>query len=370
MRAALIYPFLLTGLLAGGATLAQDNPDTAPPVVSTEAPEPSALPAADSGAAAPVVITDAPPAVPAPDATGQDPSASAPAGAAPETAAPAEATTAPVSAAETGEAARPDHRGEHERGPGHGRRGGGQQGAAPGDASAAAPAPLAAHSVKLDALFWDAHWIVQAVMVGLAVAAFAALVILIHKMVEFSFAFAGLRRAAKVLTSASDLHIATAALQGRKGPAAEIIRAADEELRLAEAEPDLIPGTRERTDAAAGRIEAGAAQKLRAGTGILASIGSLAPFVGLFGTVFGIMNSFIAIAETKTTNLAVVAPGIAEALLATAIGLAAAIPAVAIYNICTRRLATYRHQLNDIAAAAARLQSHALDRLAAAAARA
>ena len=78
------------------------------------------------------------------------------------------------------------------------------------------------------------------------------------------------------------------------------------------------------------------------GTGVLATIGATAPFVGLFGTVWGIMNTFIGISRSQTTNLAVVAPGIAEALLATACGLAAAIPAVVIYNHFSRRIAGYR----------------------------
>ncbi|MCG7548769.1 tonB-system energizer ExbB [Pseudoalteromonas sp. Of7M-16] len=87
---------------------------------------------------------------------------------------------------------------------------------------------------------------------------------------------------------------------------------------------------------------------LTQGTGSLASIGSTAPFIGLFGTVWGIMNSFIGIATTNTTNLAVVAPGIAEALLATAAGLVAAIPAVLMYNHFTRNIALYRKQLNAL----------------------
>jgi len=99
------------------------------------------------------------------------------------------------------------------------------------------------------------------------------------------------------------------------------------------------------------------------GTGLLASIGALGPFIGLFGTVFGIMNSFLAIAATKTTNLAVVAPGIAEALLATAIGLAAAIPAVLIYNLLGRRIAAFRLRLGDLATTVETQQSRELDRL-------
>ena len=95
---------------------------------------------------------------------------------------------------------------------------------------------------------------------------------------------------------------------------------------------------------------------------MLATIGATAPFVGLFGTVWGIMNSFIGISKAQTTNLAVVAPGIAEALLATAIGLVAAIPAVVIYNIFARRIGAYRALLADLSAEILRLVSRELDR--------
>jgi biopolymer transport protein ExbB len=95
---------------------------------------------------------------------------------------------------------------------------------------------------------------------------------------------------------------------------------------------------------------------------VLATIGSTAPFVGLFGTVWGIMNSFIGISNAHTTNLAVVAPGIAQALLATAFGLAAAIPAVMIYNALARQTAQYRASLGDASAQVMRLVSRDLDR--------
>ena len=101
------------------------------------------------------------------------------------------------------------------------------------------------------------------------------------------------------------------------------------------------------------------------GTGVLATIGATAPFVGLFGTVWGIMNSFIGISKSQTTNLAVVAPGIAEALLATAFGLAAAIPAVVIYNVFSRQIAAYRALLADASAEVLRLVGRDLDRAAA-----
>src|SRR5690606_21792820 len=121
-------------------------------------------------------------------------------------------------------------------------------------------------------------------------------------------------------------------------------------------------GLKERVASHLGRIEAQAARRMSAGTGLLATIGSTAPFVGLFGTVWGIMNAFIGISEAQTTNLAVVAPGIAEALLATALGLVAAIPAVVIYNHFARAIGAYRAQLADVSAAVLRLVSRDLSR--------
>ena len=124
-------------------------------------------------------------------------------------------------------------------------------------------------------------------------------------------------------------------------------------------------GVKERIASRLERIEAATARRVTRGTGVLATIGSTAPFVGLFGTVWGIMNSFIGISKSHTTNLAVVAPGIAEALLATALGLAAAIPAVVIYNVFSRSIAAYRLLLGDASAAVMRLVSRDLDRLSA-----
>jgi len=98
------------------------------------------------------------------------------------------------------------------------------------------------------------------------------------------------------------------------------------------------------------------------GTSVLATIGATAPFVGQFGTVWGIMNSFIGTSREHTTNLAVVAPGIAKALLATAFGLAAPIPAAVIYNVFARSISGYRALLGDAAAALLRLVSRDLDR--------
>ena len=121
-------------------------------------------------------------------------------------------------------------------------------------------------------------------------------------------------------------------------------------------------GIKERVGSRLQRIELAHARQLRGGTGLLATIGATAPFVGLFGTVWGIMNSFVGIAQANTTNLAVVAPGIAEALLATALGLVAAIPAVVIYNHLSRQLAALRGDSGDLSACVQQLVSRDLDR--------
>jgi biopolymer transport protein ExbB len=141
-----------------------------------------------------------------------------------------------------------------------------------------------------------------------------------------------------------------------------LIDAARTELRLSHDAHDPV-GIKERVASRLERIELAHARQLRTGVGLLASIGAIAPFVGLFGTVWGIMNSFIGIAHANTTNLAVVAPGIAEALLATALGLVAAIPAVVIYNHFTRVLAGIRGLLGDLSAGVQQLVSRDLDRL-------
>jgi biopolymer transport protein ExbB len=96
-------------------------------------------------------------------------------------------------------------------------------------------------------------------------------------------------------------------------------------------------------------VQAEVGEELSTGMGIFATVGSIAAFVGLFGTVWGIMNSFIGIAQTQTTNLAVVAPGIAEALFATGIGLFAAVPAVIFYNMFARRIGAFQTRMENFA---------------------
>jgi len=150
-------------------------------------------------------------------------------------------------------------------------------------------------------------------------------------------------------------------MKGLDDGSAALVRATDAELRLS-ADAMSPSGVKERIASRLERIEAAAGRQMIRGTGILATIGATAPFVGLFGTVWGIMNSFIGISKQHTTNLAVVAPGIAEALLATALGLVAAIPAVVMYNLFSRWIAGYRALHADAAAEILRIVSRDLDR--------
>lgn len=151
------------------------------------------------------------------------------------------------------------------------------------------------------------------------------------------------------------------ATAGKEGTLANLlVHDALEEMRLSVNSREK-EGIKERVSFRLERLVAACGRNMSSGTGVLATIGSTAPFVGLFGTVWGIMNSFIGIAKTQTTNLAVVAPGIAEALLATALGLVAAIPAVVIYNVFARSIAGYKAQVSDASAEVLLLVSRDLD---------
>jgi biopolymer transport protein ExbB len=212
-------------------------------------------------------------------------------------------------------------------------------------------------------MFQAADRVVKAVIIGLALASVLTWALAFVKAVEVLGARLRARRALRAVVEARSLEEAERALRGRQGPGAEIVAAAVAEAALSAGALAAAggEGLKERAVSRIARIEAAAARRMARGTGMLATIGATAPFVGLFGTVWGIMNAFIGISEAQTTNLAVVAPGIAEALLATALGLMAAIPAVVIYNHFARSLAGYRLMLGDIAAATLRLVSRDLD---------
>ncbi|WP_407664649.1 tonB-system energizer ExbB [Microvirga pudoricolor] len=218
------------------------------------------------------------------------------------------------------------------------------------------------HDLSPWAMFMNADLVVKAVMVGLAFASLVTWTIGLAKALELLAAkrraLSGLRQ----VQEAHDLADATRRVGETKGsgPVGTLVRAAAGEWkRSADLPPD---GIKERVAVALSRIEAQSGRRMTRGTGLLATIGSTAPFVGLFGTVWGIMNSFIGISQAQTTNLAVVAPGIAEALLATAIGLVAAIPAVVIYNMFARSIAGYKANLSDASAVILQHLSRDLDR--------
>jgi biopolymer transport protein ExbB len=209
-------------------------------------------------------------------------------------------------------------------------------------------------------MFLSANQMVEAVIIGLALASVVTWTVGLAKAIELLTLGRKLRRAMATLDGAKSLAEAAGALNGSRGPSSDLVEAAAVETALsAGGSPE---GIKERVASRLERIEAGVGRKMARGTGVLATIGATAPFIGLFGTVWGIMDSFIGIAKAQTTNLAVVAPGIAEALLATAIGLIAAIPAVVIYNVFARRTGHCRALLGDAAAGVMRLVSRDLER--------
>jgi biopolymer transport protein ExbB len=214
-------------------------------------------------------------------------------------------------------------------------------------------------------MYQSADWVVKAVMIGLLFASVVTWTVWLAKSIELVFAKRSARRALDVLVSARSLDEAARELAKAKGPFGELVRATTLELQMS-ADGMEREGILTRIASRLERIEIARSRNITRGTGVLATIGATAPFVGLFGTVWGIMNSFIGISKAQTTNLAVVAPGIAEALLATAFGLVAAIPAVVIYNVFSRQIAGYRGLLGDASAEIERLVGRDLDRRAAA----
>ncbi|MET3716156.1 tonB-system energizer ExbB [Pseudomonas sp. PvP001] len=250
--------------------------------------------------------------------------------------------------------------------------------AAPASQPAATPAPSAeqpapaeqalvedttlgmGHDLSPWGMYQNADIVVKAVMIGLAIASIITWTIWIAKGFELLGAKRRLKGEIAALKKAATLKQASETAS-RKGTLANLlVHDALEEMHLS-ANAREREGIKERVSFRLERLVAACGRNMSMGTGVLATIGSTAPFVGLFGTVWGIMNSFIGIAKTQTTNLAVVAPGIAEALLATALGLVAAIPAVVIYNVFARSIAGYKAQVSDASAQVLLLVSRDLD---------
>ena len=229
------------------------------------------------------------------------------------------------------------------------------------DASAVIGAATLPRDLTPWGMYLDADPVVKAVMIGLVLTSMVTWTVWLTKTVEIWLDKREVKAGAQKLASAQSLAQAVERLADTEGGVRELVEAAATEQKLSEGSLG-IDSIKERIASRLERIEAASARRIARGVGVLATIGATAPFVGLFGTVWGIMNSFIGISQAQATNLAVVAPGIAEALLATALGLVAAIPAVVIYNLLARMIAGYRVQLGDASAEVLRLVSRDLER--------
>jgi biopolymer transport protein ExbB len=237
-------------------------------------------------------------------------------------------------------------------------------------APVAPPAALAAEAPSRNAgmrdlspwsMFMSADILVKAVMVSLAFASLVTWTIFLGKTVQLFVARRRVKRGLARIAQTRTLSEAQLAFGKSGNVVATLLGAAVTELRMS---TDTLAegGIKERAESRFGEILRAEGRVARIGMGLLATIGSTSPFVGLFGTVWGIMNSFIGISKAQTTNLAVVAPGIAEALLATAIGLVAAIPAVIFYNHFARGSKGYLELVSRASGAVGRLLSRDLDR--------
>ena len=237
--------------------------------------------------------------------------------------------------------------------------------AAPVATPAATPAPMRgaplAHELSPVGMFMSADIVVKGVMIGLLLASIAVWTTWLAKTIELWGARRRLSAARDRLARERTLVDIDPRVIERSPVAARLVAAAERELALS-SDVTSRGGLLARVDSRLSDVSAAAARSMRRGAGLLASVGASAPFIGLFGTVWGIMNSFIGISKSQTTNLAVVAPGIAEALLATAIGLVAAIPAVLLFNQLNRSIAEYKALVGETAAEVERLVSRDLDR--------
>ncbi|MEP9404083.1 tonB-system energizer ExbB [Sphingomonas sp. VNH70] len=225
----------------------------------------------------------------------------------------------------------------------------------------AVPTGAVQHDLTAWSMFLQADWLVRSVMLVLLSASVTTWGIAFAKYREFARARRAIAHDRRILAAARTL-AAVPDLRSEIG--SMLVATARDEVDgcvdLANAKS--ADAMTERLSVRLVDAEGDAVQSMRAGFSVLASVGATAPFVGLFGTVWGIMNSFIGISRAQTTNLAVVAPGIAEALLATALGLVAAIPAVLLYNIFSRQMAGFRRDLHHMSTRVACLVSHDAER--------
>jgi biopolymer transport protein ExbB len=242
--------------------------------------------------------------------------------------------------------------------------------AAPAADAAAPPTIKNAGKLNVGTMFADANIVVKVIMIGLVLASVLSWTILVTKLLEFralnrtSDSFMEAFRGAK---SVNDMSRIALSEEFDGNPLADMAAAAAQEIELSRQAGLSITGehrdnTIHRAQSAVGAVQAALARRLSGGMQYLASVGSNGPFIGLFGTVYGIMNSFIGIANTNTTNLAVVAPGIAEALLATGMGLFAAIPSVVFYNYFQTQITAYGSRTEGFVAELMNAISRQLDK--------
>jgi len=217
------------------------------------------------------------------------------------------------------------------------------------------------HELSPLSMFLSADILVKAVMIALAFASLTTWTIAVSKTIEMSLARRRLQASLDRISGSKSLAEAQLALGSTSGLTGDMLAVAVREMRMSEG-TFSDSGIKERAQSSFTELSRAEGRRVRFGMGALATIGAISPFVGLFGTVWGIMNSFIGISKSQTTNLAVVAPGIAEALLATAIGLVAAIPAVIIYNHFSRVTKNHMELASRATGAAGRLLSRDLDR--------
>jgi len=215
------------------------------------------------------------------------------------------------------------------------------------------------HELSPWSMFLNADLFVKAVMTTLTLASVATWTVFLAKIFELRRARRAVDAALANVVSARSLADARGELGQTPGVVPSLLQAAAREWALS---GDGAKNLQERAASHFSEIAKDEAARARRGTAVLATVGAIAPFVGLLGTVWGIMNAFIGISKAQTTNLAVVAPGIAEALLATAIGLVAAIPAVVFYNAASRAAKTYLESVQRASGVTARLLSRDLDR--------
>jgi biopolymer transport protein TolQ len=223
--------------------------------------------------------------------------------------------------------------------------------------------PLTSSDLSLFSLFWQAHWIVKGVMIGLLVCSVWVWAIAIDKVILFARTKRATDRFEQTFWSGQSLEELYRSVSSKPthSMAALFVAAMREWKRSFESPAKAFAGLQMRIEKVMDVTIAREIERMERRLLVLATVGSAGPFIGLFGTVWGIMTSFQSIAASKNTSLAVVAPGIAEALFATAIGLVAAIPATIFYNKFSSEVNKQAQRLEGFADEFAAILSRQID---------